>query len=407
MSPLQVALVAAGLLVGWWLLAATRPVHRLAPGTDGTDDGGGPARLPVRLSVVIPARDEATTLPRLLGSLAAARPGAHEVIVVDDGSTDATAAVAAAHGATVLTAGEPPAGWVGKPWACHRGAGVATGTHLLFLDADTWLAPDALARLVAEHAAGRGTAGPGHEPGTEPQAGPETAGRRGLLSVAPHHEAGAGYEQLSAGFQLVGAMGTGVFRPGAERRTAAAAFGPCLLTDVGDYRAAGGHAGVHDAVIEDVALARAYGSAGLPVRCRTGVDAVGYRMYPGGARQLVEGWSKNIASGVGEVGAGAPLATLGTVGWVTACLSVVASLAAGLVRWPTGGGPPLAAAGAYAVVAGQWWWLLRKLGSFRWWAWALFAVPLAAFVVIFANSARLTFLRRRVSWRGRAISLRR
>ena len=96
MSPLQVALVAAGLLVGWWLLAATRPVHRLAPGTDGTDDGGGPARLPVRLSVVIPARDEATTLPRLLGSLAAARPGAHEVIVVDDGSTDATAAEAEA-----------------------------------------------------------------------------------------------------------------------------------------------------------------------------------------------------------------------------------------------------------------------------------------------------------------------
>jgi 4,4'-diaponeurosporenoate glycosyltransferase len=381
-GPLQVALVAAGLLVGWWLLAATRPLPRLAPGA-GTGTGDS-ARLPVRLSVVIPARDEATTLPRLLGSLAAARPAAHEVIVVDDGSTDATAAVAARHGASVLTAGEPPAGWVGKPWACHRGAGVATGTHLLFLDADTWLAPDALARLRAEYAAG-------------------TAG--GLLSVAPHHEAGAGYEQLSAGFQLVGAMGTGVFSPGAGRRTAAAAFGPCLLTDVGDYRAAGGHAGVHDAVIEDVALARAYGAAGLPVRCRTGVDAVGYRMYPGGFRQLVEGWSKNVASGVGDVGAGAPLATLGTVGWVTACLSVVASLVAGLVRWPTGGGPPLAAAGAYAVVAGQWWWLLRKLGSFRWWAWALFAVPLAAFVVIFANSARLTFLRRRVTWRGRAISL--
>lgn len=391
MGPLQLALVAAGLLVGWWLLAATRPVRRPAPeGAAGAGPGAAaPARLPMRLSVVIPARDEATTLPRLLGSLAAARPGAHEVVVVDDGSTDATAAVAAAHGATVLTAGEPPAGWVGKPWACHRGAGVATGTHLLFLDADTWLAPDALARLVAEYAAGPGTAGPG-----------------GLLSVAPRHEAGAGYEQLSAGFQLVGAMGTGVFSPGAGRRTAAAAFGPCLLTGVDDYRAAGGHAGVHDAVIEDVALARAYGAAGLPVRCRTGVDAVGYRMYPGGLRQLVEGWSKNVASGVGEVGAGAPLATLGAVAWVTACLSVVVSLATGLLRWPTGG-PPLAAAGAYAVVAGQWWWLLRKLGSFRWWAWAAYAVPLVAFVVIFANSARLTFLRRQVSWRGRAISLRR
>ena len=91
---------------------------------------------------------------------------------------------------------------------------------------------------------------------------------------------------------------------------------------------------------------------------------------------------------------------------MTACLSVAASLGAGLAGWATGGGPPTVAAGAYGVVAAQWWWMLRRVGRFRWWAWAGFALPLAAFLVIFANSVRLTFLRRRVSWRGRAISLR-
>jgi 4,4'-diaponeurosporenoate glycosyltransferase len=130
-------------------------------------------------------------------------------------------------------------------------------------------------------------------------------------------------------------------------------------------------------------------------------------MYPKGVGQLVEGWSKNIASGVGEVGAGAPLATLGAVAWVTACVSVAATLVTGIAGWATGSGAPVGAAALYAVVAGQWWWLLRRLGSFRWWASVAFAVPLAAFLVIFARSAVLTFVRREVSWRGRAISLRR
>jgi 4,4'-diaponeurosporenoate glycosyltransferase len=129
-------------------------------------------------------------------------------------------------------------------------------------------------------------------------------------------------------------------------------------------------------------------------------------MYPHGLRQLVEGWSKNIASGVGDVGAGAPLATLGAVAWVAACVSVAAALVAGLAGWAGGGDAPLVAAAAYVLVAAQWWWMLRRLGSFRWWASAGFVVPLAAFVVIFGRSVALTFGRRQVTWRGRAIDLR-
>jgi 4,4'-diaponeurosporenoate glycosyltransferase len=370
-SALDLALLAVGLLAGTWLLASV-PTLRPAPTKPQA----------TLVSVVIPARNEARNLPRLLDSLAALRPGPHEVIVVDDGSTDGTAAVAESHGATVVTAPPLPAGWVGKPWACHHGAAAATGTHLLFLDADTWLSPDGLTRLAGEYEAG-------------------------LLSVGPYHETREPYEQLSAPFMLSAAMGTGVFTPLASRRTAAAAFGPCLLTHVAAYRTAGGHAAVSNHVIEDVALARRYRAAGLPVRCLAGGDAVRFRMYPDGFRQLVEGWSKNIAAGVGEVGAGAPLATLGAVAWVTACVSVAASLVVGLAGWVGGGDAPVAAAVAYAVVGAQWWWMLRRLGSFQWWAMAGFVVPLTAFLVVFARSAALTFVRRRVSWRGRAIPARR
>jgi hypothetical protein len=54
-------------------------------------------------------------------------------------------------------------------------------------------------------------------------------------------------------------------------------------------------------------------------------------------------------------------------------------------------------------VAGQLRWLLRRTGSFRWWTWALFPLPLLAFDVIFARSALRTLVRRSVRWRGRDI----
>ena len=148
----------------------------------------GPSRA-ATVSIIVPARNEAVALPTLLDSVGRLDRAPHEVIVVDDGSTDATAAVAAAHGAAVIHSSAPPSGWLGKPWACRTGAGAATGTHLLFLDADTWLAPPALTALLDEH-----------------------AGRGGLLSVQPHHVTKEAYEGLSAYCSAVAVMGTGSVR---------------------------------------------------------------------------------------------------------------------------------------------------------------------------------------------------
>ena len=133
-------------------------------------------------------------LPLLLADLAKQSLPAAEILVVDDASSDGTAAVAAAAGATVVRTTGPPAGWAGKPWACWRGVQSTTAPMLVFLDADVRLAPDALARLVATH---------------------DRVG--GLLSVQPRHLAGRAVEGLSMVPNVVVLAGTGAFSPRPSR----------------------------------------------------------------------------------------------------------------------------------------------------------------------------------------------
>jgi chlorobactene glucosyltransferase len=102
------------------------------------------------LAIIIPARNEAANLRRLLPSLQALDyPGPLEIIVVDDGSTDETAAIAQAHGARLIRLDGPPSGWFGKPHACQQGAEAAYAEWLLFTDADTWHEPAGPAQAVA------------------------------------------------------------------------------------------------------------------------------------------------------------------------------------------------------------------------------------------------------------------
>ncbi|MCX6967665.1 MAG: glycosyltransferase [Verrucomicrobia bacterium] len=77
------------------------------------------------LSILIPARNEEANLPALLRSIASQSVQPREVIVVNDGSADRTAAVAREFGVTVLESLPLPAAWRGKTWACHQGAALA------------------------------------------------------------------------------------------------------------------------------------------------------------------------------------------------------------------------------------------------------------------------------------------
>ncbi len=372
--PLAAVLLAA-LAGAWWLLRDFRTVPVVSEHRDRA----------ASVSVVIPARDEEATLPALLESLRRLTVGVAEIVVVDDGSRDATATVARDAGATVVPAGAPPPGWTGKAWACHAGARATSGDLLLFLDADTRLAPDALAGMLQLH-----------------------DGHGGLVSVQPSHHVVRPYEQLSSYFNVVSLLASAAFAARPARRPMA--FGPCLLTSRADYERAGGHAAVRGEILDDVELAAAYHRAGLPVRCAVGGRSIRMRSYPGGVRQMADGWTKNFASGASAT---APEAAIPTVLWVCAHHAVAVGAALALVEASTGWGaslthahPALWAVG-WVAIAWQLRSILRRIGSFRWWTWALFPVPLLAFDVLFAISAAHTVVRRSVRWRGREVDLRR
>ena len=370
-DPLLVVLVVVGLCAPAWLARDLRSLHP-RPAGEPRD------RSLVSVSVVVPARDEADSLPRVLRALRELRHPVLEVVVVDDGSRDATADVARAQGAEVVEAGDLPAGWTGKAWACHVGARVTHGEVLVFLDADTVLGPDALDGLLALRA----------EHG-------------GLISVEPFHVAVRPFEQLSAYPNAVSVLGSGAFR--CDPRGRPMAFGPCLVTSRADLERAGGHAAVRGAVLDDVRLAQAYADARLPVRCCVGGASVRMRSYPGGLRDLVAGWSKNMAAGAGATRVGPGLAT---TAWVAAHHAVAVGTLGSLVALATGPDPVWVTAtwvAAWLLVAAQLHRLLSVLGTFRWWTSAFFPLPLLFLDLVLLRSLVRTVGTRSVTWRGREV----
>jgi 4,4'-diaponeurosporenoate glycosyltransferase len=365
-NPYLAALVAGGWLAGWWLLWRLPGLDAAIGTTTRIDD----------LAVIIPARNEAVSLPVLLADLAAQRPRPAEIVVVDDGSDDSTADMAEAGGARVVRTDGPPPGWAGKSWACWTGVEATSAPVLVFLDADVRLAtPDALARLAETH---------------------QHYG--GLLSVQPLHVTGRAVEGLSLAANVVVLAGSGAFTP--RPNTPALAFGPCLVCQRRQYIAVGGHAAVRGAVAEDAALAGRFRQARLLVTLRAGRDVVSFRMYPRGVRPMVEGWTKNLAVGSGTT---PRIAALLATAWVAAALGsgglVVA--AAGL----SGIGPLAIAAAVYAAMVAQVAWMARRVGRFGWWPIIAYPIPVAAFVAMFLWSAVRTHVIGTVTWRGRRIAV--
>ena len=360
MSALDVFLVAVRLAIGCWLLWSLPRLTRL-----GSFDLS-------RVSVVVPARNEAAQLPRLLRSLAGT---AAEVVVVDDDSTDGTPSVAATHGARVVPAAPLPDDWAGKAWACELGAGAAAGEVLVFVDADVRFAPGALGRVVATLDDGGG-----------------------LVSVQPHHVPEAPAEHLAALFNVVALAATDVATPLGRRRGSRGAFGPVLACRREDHERVGGHRVAKDTVVDDVALAEAFRDIGLPVRVLAGGDDVTFRMYPLGLGQLVEGFTKNLAAGVGSV-------RRTTAVLVVAWLSLLVQATVAPVRALLGEGDVVVALGLYAVVAAQVWWMARKVGRFGPVTALAFPLLLATFLFVFLRSVVAT-ARGSVSWRGRRLSTR-
>jgi chlorobactene glucosyltransferase len=224
-----------------------------------------------RVSVVVPARNEAANLRRLLPTLVAQGDAVAEVIVVDDGSTDATVAVARHHGARVVTAGPLPPGWTGKPHACMVGALAASSPWLLFVDADTWHEPGAVVAALA------------YAEQEQVEA----------LSLMLRHECGSVWERLLLpyAFQHLFAGVDGRAVNDAASPTALL-NGQYLLIRAAAYGRAGTHAAVRGSIVEDVELGSLLKTRGVRLRIARGEALGGVRMYRG-LGGVIAGFSKN------------------------------------------------------------------------------------------------------------------
>ncbi|KQS64830.1 glycosyltransferase family 2 protein [Modestobacter sp. Leaf380] len=267
-----------------------------------------------RVRVVLPVRDEEAEVEGCLGGLAAQRGVARmEVVVVDDGSTDRTAQLVAAHPVELRTATPPPVGWLGKPNACAQGAAGSDADVLVFLDADVRLEPHAVAAAVAVL----------------------DAQGLDLVSPWPRQRAETAAERLVQPLQQWLWATTLPLRLAerAGRPSMAAANGQFLVVRREAYERAGGHGAVRAEVLEDIGLLRAVKRAGGRGVVVDGSMLATTRMYDGWPA-LAAGYEKSLwsalgGSSLGSLAAGAAL----TAVWV---LPPLAGGRAGLVGYAAG-----------------------------------------------------------------------
>jgi len=321
-------------------------------------------------SVIIPARNEEKNLPPLLNSLKDSSIQPHEIIVVDDASSDATAEVASRLGARVIFSRELPRGWTGKTWACAQGAEAATAEWFLFLDADTFFAPGGFALLAGFRAA--------------------KLEKTTALSALPFHAVQEPYEQLSLFFNLLMAFGAGGFGLVGEGRL----FGQSLAIGRELYEHAGGHSAAKGSILENLTFYSNIKAAGGRCVCLGGAGMLNMRMFPHGFRQLCEGWTKAFADGAAASDRRVLfLAVLWLSQLFATCIVIVFTHGAWRASFVL----------LYLCFALQLAQLARPIGSYRFLAFLLYPLPLMFFFAIFGQSLFKRTFKRKVAWRGRQI----
>jgi chlorobactene glucosyltransferase len=236
-----------------------------------------PERWPA-VSVLVPARNEASRLEVCLRSLLEQDYPAFEVLALDDESTDETAeilqSVAGRERRLRALTGDPiPGGWTGKAWACHQLSQAAGGEILFFTDADTIHGPQSIRRAVAALLAERADL-----LSVLPRQRTETWGERLLVPILPW--------SVLAFFPLPLAYRLRLpFLP--------VAVGQALLFPADSYHRMGGHAAVRASVVEDIALARRADALGARWRLADGTQEIDCRMYAG-LRDALDGLGKNL-----------------------------------------------------------------------------------------------------------------
>ena len=226
------------------------------------------------VSIILPVRNQASTVQECVGSLVEVEYPNKEIIVVDGGSTDGTREILQKFllRITILDEEPLPSGWVGKNWACHQGYRKSKGELLLFTDGDSIHSTDSLTRSVSflqsEKAA--------------------------MVTLAPATILRSFWEKvLQPPIFLLILILVGGKLVNEDHRGNAIANGQYMLFQREAYEKIGGHAAVRDKIIEDYSLARLLKKAGMRLRFVTAQDALGVRMYAS-LGEIWKGWRKNF-----------------------------------------------------------------------------------------------------------------
>jgi 4,4'-diaponeurosporenoate glycosyltransferase len=327
------------------------------------------------LSIIIPARNEEGRISPLLQSLQEQRFRQFEILVVDDDSSDNTAALAESYGATVhLNSG------AGKSSACWLGAEKAKGDWLLFLDADTrFTSVDGINNLLHFYHA---------------------KGARGIVALQPFHTVERLYEHLSVVFNIIVVVGMNLFTIWGSRFKTAGSFGPCILCNRDDYFTSGGHLGIEGAIMDDLALGEAFLEKDLPVRCLGGKGIISLRMYPEGLGSLIEGWCKSFAVGSKSTH---PAVMLMVIFWIAGSFITAGALLTSIIEWDIGA---LFFSGVmYILYMLQTAWFARRVGNFRWAVFPFYPLLFVFFAGVYLYSFIRVNVFHSVNWKGRKIKV--
>jgi len=344
-----------------------------------------PADLPP-VSVLVPARNEQAAIGRLIDDVLASRGVDLELVILDDASTDDTAAIvtaAAARDARVrLLPGRPlPTGWCGKQHACFQLAEAARHQTLVFLDADVRPAADGIARGVAFLK----QADVGLASGFPLQ---ETPCLLAWLLLPLIH------------FVLLGFLPLGRSRRATDPALAAGC-GQFFLTTKPAYDRAGGHATIAASLHDGIMLPRAYRRAGLGTDIFDATDVASCRMYETSG-EVFSGLAKNATEGIGSPQTILPFTLLLAGGQVLPTLLLLGWLAG----WPRAGWSPTAVTLTLLAVGLSLLPRLLAVGRFRQSFTSSLLQPLAVTVFLIIQWYALTrrLLGLQTSWKGRQLA---
>ncbi len=315
---------------------------------------------PVRVSVLIPARNEAANIARAIEGARAA--GAGEIRVYDDRSSDGTLVVLgdrAGPDLTVLHGAPLPPGWVGKPHACQRLGESATGDILLFVDADVELTAGAAGGIVS----------------TMDQWGAD------VFTAVPRQRADTWAERLLMPLlhlTYVAWLPLALVPRVSDPRVLAA-NGQVLALRREAWNRIGGFASVRGAVVDDMAICGRAKAVGLRVLFADGHRLGACRMY-GSFGEVWAGFSKNIYRGLGST----PALIGATCLYATAFVVPFALLPLAALEMPGLWGPVLLGVGANVAARG----VLALRHGHRWWSVLLQPVAVLVLVAIALNSWR-------------------